>query len=166
MMLVDDHPVVREGLMAMIETQPDMEVVGEAADGLEAVMLAKKRCPDVVLMDLQMPRMNGVEAIKRLREDVPEAQVIVLTTYDSDEHIFGGIEAGAKGYLLKGASRNDLFKAIRAASRGESLLEPVVASRLVERFTRLSRKGPADDDLTERELEVLRLMARGPATRR
>ncbi len=160
-MLVDDHPVVREGLMAMIETQPDMEVVGEAGDGQEAVRLVKQLHPDVVLMDLQMPKMGGVEAIQQIRKENERAEVIILTTYDSDEHIFSGIEAGARGYLLKGASRDDLFKAIRAASRGESLLEPAVASRLVERFTQLSRKGPADDNLSERELEVLKLMARG-----
>ena len=159
--LADDHPVVREGLVAMLETQPDIEVVGEAGDGQEAVRLAKELRPDVILMDLQMPRMNGVEAIRSIRGDMPDAQVIILTTYDSDEHIFPGIEAGAKGYMLKGASREDLFRAIRAASRGESLLEPVIASKLMERFSQLSRKGPAEDALSEREMEVLRLMAQG-----
>ncbi len=160
-MLVDDHPVVREGLSAMLETQPDMEVVGEAGDGQEAVRLAKQLHPAVILMDLQMPKMGGVEAIQQIRKESETAEVIILTTYDSDEHIFSGIEAGAKGYLLKGASRDDLFKAIRAASRGESLLEPAVASKLVDRYTQLSRKGAADDTLSERELEVLKLMARG-----
>lgn len=160
-LLVDDHPVVREGLTAMLETQPDMEVVGEAGDGQEAVRLAKQLHPDVILMDLQMPKMGGVEAIQQIRKESERAEVIILTTYDSDEHIFSGIEAGARGYLLKGASRDDLFKAIRAASRGESLLEPAVASKLVDRYTQLSRKGAADDTLSERELEVLKLMARG-----
>jgi two-component system, NarL family, response regulator LiaR len=160
-MLADDHPVVREGLVAMLETQDDIEVAGEAGDGEEAVRLARDLNPDVILMDLQMPRMNGVEAIRQIRQDRPDAQVIILTTYDSDEHIFPGIEAGAKGYLLKGTSREDLFKAIRAASRGESLLEPVVASKLMERFTQLSRRGPAEDVLSEREMEVLRLVAKG-----
>ncbi len=160
-LLVDDHPVVREGLSAMIETQSDMEVVGEAADGAEGVRLAKLLHPNVILMDLQMPKMGGVEAIQKIHDENSGAEVIILTTYDSDEHIFSGLEAGAKGYLLKGASKDDLFKAIRAASRGESLLEPAVASKLVERFTQLSKKGPADDALSERELEVLRLMAKG-----
>lgn len=160
-LLVDDHPVVREGLGAMIETQPDMEVVGEAGDGQEGVQQAKLLRPNVVLMDLQMPKMGGVEAIVKIRQENTSAEVIILTTYDSDEHIFSGLEAGAKGYLLKGASKNDLFRAIRAASKGESLLEPAVASKLVERFTQLSRKGPADDKLSERELEVLNLMAKG-----
>ncbi len=160
-LLVDDHPVVREGLTAMLETQPDMEVVGEAADGQEAVRMAVALRPDVILMDLQMPGMNGVEAIQHIRQDRPEAQVIILTTYDSDEYIFAGIEAGAKGYLLKGTSRADLLKAVRAASRGESLLEPVVARKLVEKYTQLSRKEPDQDALSERELEVLRMVARG-----
>lgn len=160
-LLVDDHPMVRDGLAANIETQSDMEVVGQAGDGQEGLRLAKLLKPDVVLMDLQMPKMGGVEAIKKIHAENPDVEVIILTTYDSDEHIFSGLEAGAKGYLLKGASREDLFKAIRAASRGESLLEPAVASKLVERFTQLSKKGPADDTLSDRELEVLGLMAKG-----
>ena len=160
-LLVDDHPMVRDGLAANIETQSDMEVVGEAGDGLEAVRLAKLLRPNVIMMDLQMPKMGGVEAIQKILQEAPGSEVIILTAFDTDEHIFSGLEAGAKGYLLKGASRDDLFKAIRAASRGESLLEPAVASKLVERFTQLSKKGPADDTLSDRELEVLSLMAKG-----
>ena len=161
-LVVDDHPVVREGLAAMLETQPDLEVVGEAENGRVALEMAGRLNPDVILMDLQMPEMDGATAIRRLLEDGSKAEVIVLTTYDTDEFIFAAIEAGAKGYLLKGASRNDLFKAVRAASRGESLLEPVVASKLVSRYTQMHRKKEAgEDDLSERELEVLRLMAKG-----
>ncbi len=160
-MLADDHPMTRDGLMANIETQSDMEVVGEAGDGEEAVRLARQLRPDVIMMDLQMPKMGGVEAIQHILAADPEVKIIILTTFDSDEHIFPGIEAGAKGYLLKDASREVIFRAIRAASRGESLLEPVVASRLMERYKQLSRKGPADDTLSEREVEVLRLMAKG-----
>ncbi|HEX9016862.1 MAG TPA: response regulator transcription factor [Chloroflexota bacterium] len=160
-LLVDDHPMVRDGLAANIETQPDMEVVGQAGDGQEGLRLAKLLKPDVVLMDLQMPKMGGLEAIQKLRQESERPEVIILTAFDTDEHIFSGLEAGARGYLLKGASRDELLKAIRAASRGESLLEPAVASKLVERFAQISRKGPADDTLSDREVEVLRLMAKG-----
>lgn len=161
LLIVDDHPVVREGISAMMETQPDLVVIGEAANGLEAVQLAQEHRPDVVLMDLQMPVLDGVQAIRRIKEQCPEIQVIVLTTYDSDEYIFRGIEAGAKGYLLKGATRDEVFSAVRAAKRGESLLQPVVASRLVERYTQLAKRTPDDEGLSEREMEVLRLMAEG-----
>jgi DNA-binding NarL/FixJ family response regulator len=163
LIIADDHPVVREGLSAILETQPDLDVLAEAADGLEAVKLVHELQPDVVLMDLQMPNMDGVEAIKKIKEEVPATEIVVLTTYDSDEYIFRGIEAGARGYLLKGASKDELLNAIRAASRGEALLPPVVAGKLVERFTQMAQRQPAqgDETLTERELEVLKLMAKG-----
>jgi DNA-binding NarL/FixJ family response regulator len=163
LIIADDHPVVREGLAAILETQPDFEVLAEAADGLEAVRLTLQLGPDVVLMDLQMPNLDGVEAIRQIKQQAPETEVVVLTTYDSDEYIFKGIEAGARGYLLKGASKNELLGAIRAASRGEALLPPVVAGKLVERFTQMAQRqtSESDENLTERELEVLRLMAQG-----
>ncbi|TAK33200.1 MAG: response regulator transcription factor [Chloroflexota bacterium] len=161
LLIVDDHPVVREGISAMMETQPDLQVVAEAANGLEAVQLAQEHHPDVVLMDLQMPVLDGVQAIRRIKEQCPEIQIIVLTTYDSDEYIFRGIEAGARGYLLKGATRDEVFSAVRAAKRGESLLQPIVASRLVERYTQLAKRSPDDEGLSDREMEVLRLMAEG-----
>ena len=161
LLIVDDHPVVREGISAMMETQPDLQVVAEAANGLEAVQLAQEHRPDVVLMDLQMPVLDGVQAIRRIKEQCPEIQVIVLTTYDSDEYIFRGIEAGARGYLLKGATREEVFSAVRAAKRGESLLQPVVASKLVERYTQLAKRSQDDEGLSDREMEVLRLMAEG-----
>jgi DNA-binding NarL/FixJ family response regulator len=163
LIIADDHPVVREGLTAILETQPDIDVLAEAADGAEAVRLAVGLKPDVMLMDLQMPNLDGVEAIKQIKALVPETEIVVLTTYDSDEYIFRGIEAGARGYLLKGASKNELLGAIRAASRGEALLPPVVAGKLVERFTQMAQRqgGDGEEALTERELEVLRLMAQG-----
>jgi DNA-binding NarL/FixJ family response regulator len=163
LIIADDHPVVREGLTAILETQPDIDVLAEAADGAEAVRLAVGLKPDVMLMDLQMPNLDGVEAIKQIKAKVPGTEIVVLTTYDSDEYIFRGIEAGARGYLLKGASKNELLGAIRAASRGEALLPPVVAGKLVERFTQMAQRqgGDGEEALTERELEVLRLMAQG-----
>ena len=160
-LIVDDHPVVREGLTAMLETQADIEVVGEASDGLEAVAQADRLRPQVVLMDLQMPRLDGVQAIRRIREGNPQIQIIVLTTYDSDEYIFQGIEAGARGYLLKGATRAEVLQAIRAASRAESLLQPVVAAKLLDRFAHLTRREGDESGLTDREIEGLRLMAKG-----
>lgn len=163
LIIADDHPVVREGLVAILETQSDIDILAEAADGAEAVKLAVDMEPDVVLMDLQMPNLDGVEAIKQIKDRVPATEIVVLTTYDSDEYIFKGIEAGARGYLLKGASKNELLGAIRAASRGEALLPPIVAGKLVERFTQMAQRqtGEGNEALTERELEVLRLMAQG-----
>jgi DNA-binding NarL/FixJ family response regulator len=158
-LVADDHPVVREGLSAMLGREDDFEVVGQATDGREAVDLTGRLAPDVVLMDLKMPRMDGVEAIREIKQRHPGTQVLVLTTFDSDDYIFQGIEAGARGYLLKDAPREDLFRAVRAVARGESLLQPNVAARLVNRFAELSRQ------LSERELEVLRCMARGLANK-
>jgi DNA-binding NarL/FixJ family response regulator len=158
-LVADDHPVVREGLSAMLGREEDFEVVGQAIDGREAVDMAGKLEPNVVLMDLKMPRMDGVEAIRQLKRRHPSTEVLVLTTFDSDEYIFQGIEAGAKGYLLKDAPREELFRAVRAVARGESLLQPNVAARLVNRFAEISRQ------LSDRELEVLRGMARGLANK-
>ena len=162
-LIVDDHPVVREGLAAMLARAPDIEVVGEARDGQEAIEQAGALQPDVVLMDLQMPRVDGVEAIKQIRARQPRVQTIVLTTYGDDESIFRGLEAGARGYLLKDAPREELFRAVRTVARGESLLQPAVATRLLDRFSR--RPAPAQETLTERELDVLRLLARGSANK-
>jgi len=162
-LIVDDHPVVREGLAAMLARAPDIEVVGEARDGQEAIEQVGALQPDVVLMDLQMPRVDGVEAIKQIRVRQPRVQTIVLTTYGDDESIFRGLEAGARGYLLKDAPRDELFRAVRAVARGESLLQPAVATRLLDRFSR--RPAPAQETLTERELDVLRLLARGSANK-
>lgn len=161
-LVVDDHPVVREGIAAVVSRQTDLEVVGEAADGLEAVESASRLKPDVVLMDLQMPRMDGVEAIRRIRAEQPGVQVIILTTYDTDELVFQGIQAGARGFLLKDAPREDLVRAIGAVYRGESLLQPSVAAKLIDRVTRLGDSPPAPEGrLSEREMDVLRLLTKG-----
>ncbi|MHB9144195.1 MAG: response regulator [Symbiobacteriia bacterium] len=161
-LVVDDHPVVREGIAAMLSRQPDLEVVGEAADGLEAVEQALATRPDVILMDLQMPRLDGVEAIQRIRAALPAAQVIILTTYDTDELVFSGIRAGARGFLLKDAPKEELLRAIAAVHRGESLLQPSVAAKLVDRVAQLGMAPPQPEDrLSEREMDVLRLLAKG-----
>jgi len=164
-LIADDHPVVREGLNAMLSRETDFKVVGEAKDGAEAVNRVAELKPDVVLMDLRMPEMDGVEAMRRIHEADPKVKFIILTTYSDDDYIFSGIEAGARAYLLKDAPREELFKAIRAVYRGESLIQPVVASKLLDRFSQLSRRAPAGEELSERELEVLCLMAKGAANK-
>jgi DNA-binding NarL/FixJ family response regulator len=160
-LIVDDHPVVREGIGSMLKREPDFKIVGEASNGVEAVEKARELSPDVMLMDLRMPEMDGVEAITRIRQEMPEIKFIILTTYSDDEYIFKGIAAGARAYLLKDAPRDELFKAIRAVSRGESLIQPVVASRVLDKLAELSRKNPSSETLSDREIEVLRLMAKG-----
>ena len=164
-LIADDHPVVREGLIAMLSREGDFKVVGEAKDGVEVVNKAKELSPDVVLMDLRMPEMDGVEAMRQIHPAMPGVKFIILTTYSDDDYIFSGIEAGARAYLLKDAPREDLFKAIRSVYRGESLIQPVVASKLLDRFSQLSRRTPSGDELSGRELEVLCLMAKGAANK-
>lgn len=163
-LLVDDHPVMREGLSLVLGTQPDLEVVSEAASGGEAIALARRERPDVILMDLEMPEMSGVEAIVRIREELPTTRVVVYTAYFTDEQVLGAMRAGASGYLLKGAPREDLFRAVRVAYAGGSLLEPLVASRLL-RQVHEDPGGPRIDRLTPREHEVLELLARGLANK-
>jgi DNA-binding NarL/FixJ family response regulator len=158
-LLVDDHPVVRDGLAAMLGTHPDFAVVGEAGTGAEALTQAARLRPDVVLMDLAMPELDGVEAIRRLRATNPAVQVVVLTAFDTDERIVGALEAGAQGYLLKGAPRTEIFTAIRTVSAGGALIPPVVASKLLRRV----READHPDALTPREREVLALLASGLA---
>ena len=157
--VVDDHPVVRDGLVGMLSGQPDITVVAQAADGRDALLQVQRHDPDVVLMDLRMPGMDGVEAIGELQRRGHRARVLVLTTYDRDDDIVPAIEAGATGYLLKDTPRDDLFRAVRAASRGESVLTPSVASRLMGRV----RQSP--QTLSPREIEVLKLVARGRTNR-
>ena len=167
-LIVDDHEMVRDGLSVMMEREEDFTVVGEAQNGLEAVEKTKALNPDVVLMDLRMPDMDGVEAMRQIRAVQDDVKFLVRTTYDSDEYIFDAIEAGAKGYLLKDTSREELFRAVRTVNRGESLIEPAVVSRLLDRLTELSHRaahGPEHGALSEREVEVLQLMARGSANK-
>jgi DNA-binding NarL/FixJ family response regulator len=160
-LLADDHPVVRDGLAAMLSTQPDFEVVGEAGTGAAAVAEAARLRPDVVLMDLEMPELDGIEAIRRLRAAGPSVQVVVLTAFDTDERIVGALQAGAQGYLLKGAPRAEIFTAIRTVSAGGALIPPVVASKLLRQV----RAAEHPDALTARENEVLGLVAAGLANR-
>jgi DNA-binding NarL/FixJ family response regulator len=162
-LIADDHPVVRRGLANLLDGEQDIEVVGQAGNGVEALELARDRKPDVVLIDLRMPEMDGVEAIRRMRAESQELRFIILTTYDNEEWVFEGIRAGARGYLLKDSEPEELVSAIRAIMRGESLIEPVVATRLLDRFSELATReaGQGLDPPTERELEVLQLMARG-----
>jgi two-component system, NarL family, response regulator LiaR len=160
-LVADDHPVVRDGLVAILGTQPDFQVVGEATNGAEAVQQARRFAPDVILLDLEMPQLDGVEALRQIREAVPTVQAIVFTAFDTDERIVSAVKAGAQGYLLKGAPRDELFRAIRVVSEGGSLLQPVVASKLLRHMS-ARRDDPAlVEELTEREMEVLRLLAQG-----
>jgi DNA-binding NarL/FixJ family response regulator len=158
--VVDDHPVVRDGLRGMLDGQADLAVVGEAADGLEAVTVVARERPDVVLMDLRMPRMDGVAATSKIHAAQPWARVLILTTYDEDHDIVRAIEAGARGALLKDAPREELFRAIRATARGEMVLAPAVTARV---FGRL--RAPQQQTPSERELEVLTLVAQGLTNR-
>ena len=164
-LIADDHTVVRDGLVALLARRPDITVVGEASNGVEAVEKAGQLRPDVILMDLRMPEMDGAEAMRRIREQDPDVRFLVLTTFDNDEYIFEAIQAGAKGYLLKDASREDLFRAVVAVYKGESLIQPAVASRVLDRFVEMSRRTVPGETLSEREVEVLRLMAKGAANK-
>src|SRR5256885_7298556 len=160
-LIADDHPVVREGLAGMIATQPDLEVVGEAGNGVEAIRQAAALHPDLILMDLQMPTMDGAVAIRQILDDTPSARILVLTAFDTDERILHAIEAGAQGYLLKGAPRDDLFRAIRVVAEGGSLLQPSVAAKLLTRVGQMLKQDDGHDQLTDREREVLDLLAKG-----
>ena len=162
--VVDDQTVVREGLVTLLETLPGIEVVGSAGDGEEAVDLVAEMSPEVVLMDLRMPRVDGVEATRRIRADHPRTQVVVLTTYADDESIVGALRAGAIGYLTKDAGRDHIGRALEAAAAGQAILDPTVQARLVDVAALPgtgSGGGPLPDGLTEREAEVLRLIAAG-----
>ena len=154
-LIADDHPVVRDGLAAMLGTQPDFEVVGQAATGREVLSQVAALQPDVVLLDLEMPELDGVEALQRLGQQHPTARAIVFTAFDTDERIVSALQAGAQGYLLKGAPREEIFQAVRVVHAGGSLLQPVVASKLLRRVSY------DFEPLTPREREVLALVAQG-----
>jgi DNA-binding NarL/FixJ family response regulator len=160
LLIVDDHPVVRDGLRGMFAADDRFTVLGEAGNGREAIAVARAVDPDVVLMDLRMPEMDGVSAIRALREEGLRARVLVLTTYDTDSDVLPAIKAGATGYLLKDAPRDELFRAVTAAHRGESVLSPAVAGRLMG-----SLRSPGKEPLSQRETEVLALIARGCSNR-
>ena len=165
LLIVDDHPIVRDGLVAILTTQPDFQIIGEAASGQEALALFQQDQPDVVLLDLEMPEMDGVELIRQLRVARPDVKTVVFTAFDTDERILSALQAGAKGYLLKGAPRAELFDAIRIVHRGGSLLQPVVASRLLNQIATPATGGQVGgelvEELTPREHEVLVLLAQG-----
>jgi two-component system, NarL family, response regulator LiaR len=162
-LLADDHPIVREGLRALLETQSDFEVIAECANGEEALRLNAALHPDMLLLDLEMPVLDGVETIRRLRQTSHVPRIIVFTAFDNDERIIHAIQSGADGYLLKEAPREEIFKAIRVTMEGGSLLQPIVASKLLRHVGRPSQQANhmSVDELTERELEVLRLLAQG-----
>jgi DNA-binding NarL/FixJ family response regulator len=169
-LLVDDQALFREGLRTLLEVQPDIQVVGEGANGEEALRLAVTHQPEVVLMDLRMPVMDGVTATKRLRSLFPSIRVIVLTTFDDDETVFDGLRAGAVGYLLKDVTSEKLYEAIRAASRGEYFMQPSITAKVMSEFTRMARnpRVPPKElavDLSARELEVLRQVATGASNK-
>ena len=170
LLIVDDQALFREGLRILLSVQPDFKVVGEASNGEEALRMAVTFQPNVVLMDLRMPVMDGVTATKRLHETLQKCKVIVLTTFDDDELVFDGLRAGAVGYLLKDVSSEVLFEAIRAASRGEYFLLPSITAKVMAEFSRLSRLTPSlsgslEEQLSPRETEILRMVATGASNR-
>ncbi|MEJ5199689.1 MAG: response regulator transcription factor [Anaerolineae bacterium] len=169
-LLVDDQRLMREGLRMLLELEPDLEVVGEAADGAAALSEYARLLPDVVLMDIRMPGMDGVEATRRIRERWPDARIIIVTTFDEDAYVFDGLRAGALGYLLKDISGHDLAQAVRTVAAGGALIQPSVAARVVAEFARLAApaRPPTErlpEPLSEREQEILKLVARGLTNR-
>jgi NarL family two-component system response regulator LiaR len=160
-LVADDHAVVREGLRALIETEPGMELAGEAADGVEAVRQARALEPDVILLDLVMPRKDGIEAIRDIKQERPASRILVLTSFAEDDKVFPAIKAGAQGYLLKDASPRELLGAIRDIHRGQPSMHPTIARKLMLELQRASALPPTEEPLTEREAEVLGLVARG-----
>ena len=162
-LVADDHPVVRDGLVAILSTQPDFLIVGQATTGTDVIQQVASLTPDVVLLDLEMPEMNGVQVLRQLRAEYPLAHVLIFTAFDTDELIVQAVQAGAQGYLLKGAPRDEIFRAIRVISAGGSLLEPVVASKLIHHVQ--SQEQLEAQRLTARETQVLHLLAQGKSNK-
>ncbi len=164
-LIADDHAIVRKGIRALLATEPDVEVVGEAGDGVEAVSRSQDLAPDVVLMDLVMPKMDGIEATREITARRPDVRVLVLTSFAADDKVFPAMKAGALGYLLKDTGPDELVQAIHAVYRGEPSLEPAIARKLLYELAHPSQQPPTPEPLTERELEVLRLIAQGCSNR-
>lgn len=161
LMIADDHNVVRSGLQFLMLTEPGIEIVGEAANGLTAVHLVQQLSPDVTLLDLQMPQMGGIEAIQAIKQFNPDARILVLTSFADDDHVFAAIKAGALGYLLKDSTPQELIQAIRDVNAGESSLHPKIARKLIQELNRPTELPPTEEPLTQREMEVLKLLAQG-----
>jgi NarL family two-component system response regulator LiaR len=160
-LIADDHAIVREGVSSLVANRPDIEIVGEAEDGAQAVQLARTHRPDVILLDLVMPRMDGIAAIHAIKREDPEARILVLTSFAEEERVFAAIKAGALGYLLKDSSPLALIQAIYDVHRGDSSLHPTIARKLIREINQPSTLPPTEDPLTEREVEVLKLVAKG-----
>ena len=160
-LVADDHPIVRDGLVSILGTQEDLQVVAEAGSGRQTVQRVAETNPDVILLDLEMPEMDGVEVLRRLREEHPDVRVIIFTAFDTDERILAAVQAGAQGYLLKGAPREEVFNAVRVVHQGGSLLQPVVASKLLRQMSQEPEKPDLSEALTPREREVLLRLAQG-----
>jgi NarL family two-component system response regulator LiaR len=164
-LIADDHAILRKGIDALLSTEPDIEVVGEAADGLETVAQAGALCPDVVLMDLVMPEMDGIEATRRIAAEQPDVRILVLTSFAADDKVFPAIKAGALGYILKDSGPLELVQAIREVHEGHPSLEPSIALKMLQELSHPPQRPPTPEPLSERELEVLRLLAQGKSNR-